>query len=164
MPIHVWRWAGLTFHVALEKWSTSILTHLIMANVHFEAVSHRKGKFFCSTQFSWKVKLFSHLSDGSFALASSSLTGGIWDGSLWVFTSIDDFNQCPVLKNVATQTSSGISDILWWVFFHFWIFCVVLVVTKTVPLCTKYDTYQSHPFEIQRCIPWASMSLQIAYL
>lgn len=57
--------------------------------------------------------------DGSFALASSSLTGGVWEGYLWVFTGIDDFNQCPVLRNVATQTSSGISDILWSVLFTF---------------------------------------------
>ena len=51
--------------------------------------------------------------DGSFALASSSLTGRTWDGSLWVFNSIEDFRQCPVLNNIATKTASGVSDLLW---------------------------------------------------
>lgn len=54
-----------------------------------------------------------HFPDGSFAVASSSLTGQMWDGNLWVFKSIQDFQECPNLYMVNTRTSAGISDVLW---------------------------------------------------
>lgn len=46
-------------------------------------------------------------------MASSSLTGQVWDGNLWVFKSIEDFQECPNVYLVNTRTSAGISDILW---------------------------------------------------
>ena len=106
-----WRWAGLTFHVAFEEVQSEVSWRTcILKPYPIEKVTYWSAQLILAS----KIPLF-YILDGSFALASSSLTGGVWDGSLWVFTSIDDFNECPVLRNVATQTSSGISDILWWV-------------------------------------------------
>lgn len=54
-----------------------------------------------------------HRADGGFLLASSSLTGRFWDGSLWAFRNMEDYKQCPNLDMVATRTTSGISDAVW---------------------------------------------------
>ncbi len=51
--------------------------------------------------------------DGSFALASSALTGRIWDGNLWVFKSIKEYQECPNLFLTNTRTSDGMSDVIW---------------------------------------------------
>lgn len=54
-----------------------------------------------------------HRKDGCFALASSSLSGRVWDGALWVFQTVADFQQCPNLDMVASRTCAGISDLIW---------------------------------------------------
>lgn len=53
------------------------------------------------------------LADGSFVLACSALTGRIWEGTVWVFSNMQDFNQCPNLDMVATKTTAGITDAVW---------------------------------------------------
>ena len=82
-----------------------------MSRTHFEAVAHRKGKNFLYTSIKSEQLVLN--TDGSFALASSALTGQIWDGNLWVFDSIDEFKKCPNLYMFNTRLSAGISDILW---------------------------------------------------
>ena len=57
--------------------------------------------------------VFLNIVDGSFAVASSALTGQVWDGNLWVFKSIQDFQECPNMFLVNTRTSAGISDAVW---------------------------------------------------
>ena len=59
------------------------------------------------------VCIFSLSADGSFALASSTLTGRTWNGALWVFNSMGDFEQCPNLSMVAARTVAGVSDAIW---------------------------------------------------
>lgn len=51
--------------------------------------------------------------DGSFALGSSTLTGRVWDGNLWVFKSVEEFRNCPNLFMTNTRTSAGLSDLIW---------------------------------------------------
>jgi len=53
------------------------------------------------------------VADGSFALASSALTGQIWDGSLWVFQSLAEYRACPNLFLTNTRVSAGMSDAIW---------------------------------------------------
>ena len=64
-----------------------------MTTRHFEVVKHR--------------------ADGSFLVACSYLTGRLWDGRVWVFSSVEAFEQTPNLDMVATTTASGVCDALW---------------------------------------------------
>ena len=87
-----------------------------MAWRHFEAVSCRPGirlkRFYCSVIFI-SVSFPLLFVDGSFSLASSTLTGNTWDGALWFFDSWGHYQHVPNIDMYAVNTSDGISDIKW---------------------------------------------------
>ena len=90
---------------SLRKWHCRQQTPFRWSSVN--KLSEEISLFSCSL-------LLWFLADGSFVLASSALTGRMWDGTLWVFSSMQDFKQCPNLDMVATRTTAGITDVLWW--------------------------------------------------
>ena len=53
--------------------------------------------------------------DGSFALGSSSLTGNIWDGCLWIFNNWQHYDSIPNLDVYGMPVLSGVTEIKWYV-------------------------------------------------
>ena len=39
----------------------------------------------------------------------------MWDGAVWVFSALEDYQSCPNHSMIATSTPSGVNDALWWV-------------------------------------------------
>ena len=67
-----------------------------------------------------------HCADGHFLLASSALTGAVWDGAVWVFSALEDYQSCPNRSMIATSTASGVNDALWCVQL-----CVLIIISYT---------------------------------
>ena len=61
-----------------------------------------------------RLNVNSFITDGSFALAASSLTGNTWDGCVWLFDSWKHFSETANLDLSADNCVSGISDIAWY--------------------------------------------------
>lgn len=53
------------------------------------------------------------LLDGGIALGSSSLTGNVWDGCLWMFDNWEHYKSIPNLDMYSAPVRSGVTEIKW---------------------------------------------------
>lgn len=68
----------------------------------------------CSKTVTFFVSVCVCVLDGSFSVAASTLTGNIWDGSLYHFDSYTHFCDVPNLRLYSNVVASGVNDLQWY--------------------------------------------------